>query len=217
MKLNPKTLIAGLAFAVGAFALSRRTPSAGEPPTPGGVPGATEVKTPEDAARLRAALAILRNLITAEPRHRVNLIKAFQTAAQIDQTGALDDLTMDAARAATHDQADGLTIMSAVETIRAMMAAKPAPAPVAPSAPVSPSAPLAPSTPPVSRLAEVVARNLEIAGPRYDRSAVMAFQKSAGLPADGLYGPRTRAALVSAGIADSRLPAPMFGAGKKGK
>lgn len=59
----------------------------------------------------------------------------------------------------------------------------------------------------LSFLAEVVARNLAIAGNKYDRQAVQRFQAAAGIKADGIYGPNTRAALIKAGVSADRLPA----------
>ena len=95
---------------------------------------------------------------------------------------------------------------AAVETMREAMVAPTAPAPAAPRpeapVPTTDSATLAGS-------AEVAAAHLRKEGRNYNPIVVSDFQRLAGLTADGVYGRRTRAALIRAGVAPELAPAPL--------
>lgn len=85
-----------------------------------------------------------------------------------------------------------------------MPAEKPsAPKPAAAPKPASSSGPSAAA----KALAPSVGANLKAKGTAYDRKMLAAFQAAAGLAADGLYGPATRAALVACGVS---APAALF-------
>jgi murein L,D-transpeptidase YcbB/YkuD len=58
-------------------------------------------------------------------------------------------------------------------------------------------------------LAPQVARDIAEHGTEYDTDLVSAFQESAGITTDGLYGEQTRAALIRHGV--SAPPPAIFG------
>jgi len=61
----------------------------------------------------------------------------------------------------------------------------------------------------LAQSAELVAAHLRKKGRNYSTAVVREFQTLAGLTADGIYGRRTRAALILAGVSPAQAPAPM--------
>jgi peptidoglycan hydrolase-like protein with peptidoglycan-binding domain len=59
--------------------------------------------------------------------------------------------------------------------------------------------------PSLKQLAAAVVASIKAKGTLYDRKTVAAFQTAAKLPADGVYGPNTAAALKSAGVVPPAL------------
>lgn len=240
MKLNKNTMLVLGGFGL-ALAWAMGSKKSGAPM------GTGPQLTTDERGRLQAGLTALRNLVTAQPRHRRDLILAFQLAAQIPATGVLDPLTMEAAQAATTNQVDQDAIMVG---LRSLIPAKSAPTSApeheptreAPSIPqtqtstaservqapqspaVAPQAPASSQAQSVQALAELATRNIELAGSGYNRQTLLAFQKraiAAGLypkdgrkDDDGSYGPRTRNALIAAGIEAKRLPVRLGPPGK---
>lgn len=50
------------------------------------------------------------------------------------------------------------------------------------------------------QLAQQLAANVREKGYSYDRALCKRFQESAGIPADGIYGPQTKKAIEAAGV-----------------
>lgn len=165
----------------------------------------------DERARLAAALSILRNLVTAKDKDRKNLIMSFQHAARIPVNGTLDALTLEAAQAATTGEADQSAIMSGLKSLpeAKQAAGKPDNQGSVPSPDMPTRADAAkPSEPTLRDVAQMVARSLRQSGANYDRQLMAAFQRAAGLKGDGLWGPKTKAALVANGVDGSTLPDP---------
>lgn len=97
-----------------------------------------------------------------------------------------------------------------VDAMRAATREQAAPAPEAPPARSQVAAPI-PTTDPttLAQSAELVAAHLRKKGRNYSSAVVREFQTLAGLTADGVYGRRTRAALILAGVSPAQAPAPM--------
>lgn len=190
------TGLALLGLGIGALALAAS--AASRSPVPSGGANLTD----EEKGRVQAALMALRALTTAAPKDRKNLILAFQHAARIPKSGTLDPLTMQAVEATVNGQVDGDAILEGVKSLLP-------PSVVPPNAPVPPehAEPAQPASEPAQRaLAEALAKSIEAKGAAYERELARGFQRAVGLNPDGIYGPKTRAALIANGIAASRLP-----------
>jgi peptidoglycan hydrolase-like protein with peptidoglycan-binding domain len=169
---------------------------------------ALQAKAAKDAALKASALKVIANLKAKGTAYDRALLKAFQAAAGIGPDGLYGPETKGA-----------LQRYSGVTAPASLTNAAPARGPLQSSTPdpvvpgsaaakaqsgtvtapfVSMPAERASASAPSSSakaLATAVVANLKAKGNQYDRKALAAFQSAAGIAADGLYGPGTKAAL----------------------
>jgi len=210
----------------------KEPPKAPTPPVPVG---------PSPTSPQESAEAVTRSLETSGARYDRGAVKAFQTimkgagyVAANGQPLAIDGVygpNTRAALIAAGIAAGRLPVTGGAQPNRPATppATPPADAPksgfptgtppATPPADIGPKVPAdnAPATSDQRKQAEIVVRNLNLAGTKYDRAAVRKFQglmRTAGyktakgilISVDGVYGPDTRAALISTGIAATLVP-----------
>lgn len=152
--------------------------------------------------RRQSAVRAIRFLVSAAADKRRELILAAQEALRIATTGELDASTYDVFLVAIRGESDAVILTDALSKLRSNPAVPPIPN-------------IQPSTPPEgatdkARAVDAVVKDLETNGANYNRVLMAAAQKLIGVESDGLYGPKTRAALIANGAPET-IPQPYFG------